>query len=56
MARRICRRAFCIALRKVYVMPTGPDCNMTWDECVAWARQQDSIDDPEAFCGAKEQD
>lgn len=39
-----------------YEMPTGPDCNMDWDECLAWARQQDGIDDPEAYCGSKEAD
>ena len=38
------------------VVPTGPDCSMTWEQCLAWARQQDGIDDPEGYCAAKEQD
>ena len=37
-------------------MPTGPNCEMTWDECIKWARSQSGIDDPEAYCGAKERD
>jgi len=29
---------------------------MTFDECVEWAEDQDGIDDPEAYCGTREQD
>ena len=36
-------------------MPTGPDCQMDWDQCIAWAEGQDSIDDPEAYCGSREE-
>ena len=36
--------------------PTGPNCDMTFEGCVAWAEDQDSIDDPEAYCGARERD
>ena len=35
-------------------MPTGPDCDMDWDQCIAWAGRQD-IDNPEAYCAAQEQ-
>lgn len=37
-------------------MPTGPNCDMTWDQCIAWAQSQEGIDDPEAYCGAREQE
>lgn len=37
-------------------MPTGPNCEMTFEECVAWASKQDGITDPEAYCGARKQD
>jgi hypothetical protein len=37
-------------------MPTGPNCDMSWDECITWARNQDGIDDPESYCGARERD
>lgn len=36
-------------------MPTGPDCKMDWEECIAWAEEHD-LDDPEAYCGARERD
>mgnify|MGYP001568659221 FL=1 len=36
-------------------MPTGPDCSMSFDECVAWASGKEGIDDPEGYCGAQEQ-
>ena len=36
-------------------VPTGPNCDLTFEQCVAFATKQDSIDDPEAFCGATEQ-
>lgn len=37
-------------------VPTGPNCDMSWKECIAWAQQQEGIDDPEAYCGARERD
>jgi hypothetical protein len=37
-------------------MPTGPNCEMSWDECISWAEAQDSISNPEAYCGAQERD
>jgi len=37
-------------------MPTGPECNQTFEECVAWASQQEDIDDPEAWCADKERE
>lgn len=36
-------------------MPTGPNCEMTWDECVAFARRND-IANPEAYCASRERD
>ena len=36
-------------------MPTGPNCNMSWDECIAWA-EKEGLDDPAAYCGARERD
>ena len=41
---------------KGVAMPTGPNCDQTFDQCVAWARQQDGIDDPEAYCAAREKE
>lgn len=36
-------------------MPTGPDCKMSFDECLDWAEDHD-IDDPEAYCAKMEEE